>query len=81
LSYRRARRKLATRQQFIKHPTNRPGAPARYLVTPKANTVREPWESGDLLLVDNVRTAHARDPFESPRDIVVGMADPVRLPK
>jgi alpha-ketoglutarate-dependent taurine dioxygenase len=47
----------------------------------EANTVREPWESGDLLLVDNVRTAHARDPFEGPRDIVVGMADPVRLPK
>src|SRR5262245_53504964 len=27
-------------------------------------TVREPWQAGDLLLVDNVRTAHAREPFE-----------------
>ena len=45
----------------------------------EAKTVRERWEAGDLLLVDNIRTAHAREPFEGPRDVVVAMADPVRL--
>jgi alpha-ketoglutarate-dependent taurine dioxygenase len=44
-----------------------------------ANTVREPWEAGDLLLVDNVRTAHSREPFEGEREVLVGMGDPVRL--
>jgi alpha-ketoglutarate-dependent taurine dioxygenase len=44
-----------------------------------ANTAREPWEDGDLMLVDNVRTAHSREPFEGPREVLVGMADPVRL--
>jgi alpha-ketoglutarate-dependent taurine dioxygenase len=43
-----------------------------------ANTAREPWEAGDLLLVDNVRTAHSREPFEGPREVLVAMADPVR---
>jgi alpha-ketoglutarate-dependent taurine dioxygenase len=44
-----------------------------------ANTVREPWQAGDLMLVDNVRTAHSREPFEGPREVIVGIADPVRL--
>lgn len=43
-----------------------------------AHTVREPWESGDLLLVDNIRTAHAREAFEGAREIVVAMADATR---
>jgi hypothetical protein len=45
----------------------------------EANTVREPWQAGDLMLVDNVRTAHSREAFEGPREIVVGIADAVRL--
>ena len=28
-----------------------------------AHTVREPWQPGDLLLVDNIRTAHSREPY------------------
>jgi alpha-ketoglutarate-dependent taurine dioxygenase len=44
-----------------------------------ANTVRERWEAGDLLLVDNIRTAHAREPFEGPRELVVAMADAVQV--
>jgi hypothetical protein len=44
-----------------------------------AHTAREPWQDGDLMLVDNVRTAHSREPFEGPREVLVGMADPVRL--
>jgi hypothetical protein len=45
----------------------------------EANNVRERWQAGDLLLVDNIRTAHGREPFEGPREIVVGMADAVTL--
>ena len=45
----------------------------------EANTRREPWQAGDLLLVDNIRTAHSREPFEGPREVVVGLADAVRL--
>jgi alpha-ketoglutarate-dependent taurine dioxygenase len=45
----------------------------------EANTTREPWQAGDLLLVDNVRTAHAREPFEGPREVVVAMADAVNV--
>jgi alpha-ketoglutarate-dependent taurine dioxygenase len=43
------------------------------------NTVCEPWQSGDLILVDNVRTAHGREHFEGPRELLVAMADAVRL--
>jgi hypothetical protein len=32
-----------------------------------------------LLLVDNIRTAHGREPFEGPREVVVAMADAVHL--
>jgi alpha-ketoglutarate-dependent taurine dioxygenase len=35
--------------------------------------LRFDWQSGDLLLIDNVLTAHARDPFEGERRVVVGM--------
>jgi alpha-ketoglutarate-dependent taurine dioxygenase len=45
----------------------------------EANTQRELWQAGDLLLVDNIRTAHSREPFEGPREVIVGMADAVRL--
>ena len=42
-------------------------------------TAREPWQPGDLLLVDNIRTAHSREAYEGPREVLVGMAEPVRL--
>jgi alpha-ketoglutarate-dependent taurine dioxygenase len=47
--------------------------------TYEAHTKREPWQSGDLLLVDNVRTAHSREPYEGSREVLAGLADPVRL--
>jgi alpha-ketoglutarate-dependent taurine dioxygenase len=47
--------------------------------TYEAHTTREPWQAGDLLLVDNVGSAHSREPFEGGREVVVAMADPVRL--
>jgi alpha-ketoglutarate-dependent taurine dioxygenase len=40
---------------------------------------RVSWQAGDLLLVDNVRTAHTREPYEGPREMLAGLADPVRL--
>jgi alpha-ketoglutarate-dependent taurine dioxygenase len=45
----------------------------------EAATVRRAWQAGDLLLVDNVLTAHGRDPFRGERRIVVAMGDPVAL--
>lgn len=33
----------------------------------------------DLLLVDNVLSAHGRDPFRGKRQIVVGMGEPLHL--
>ncbi|MGZ6780670.1 MAG: TauD/TfdA family dioxygenase, partial [Mycobacterium sp.] len=44
-----------------------------------AHTAREPWQAGDLMLVDNVRTAHSREPFNGPREVLVAMADAVQL--
>ncbi|MER7819708.1 TauD/TfdA family dioxygenase, partial [Streptomyces sp. NPDC096153] len=34
------------------------------------------WQPGDLMLVDNIRTAHSREPYDGPREILVGLADP-----
>ncbi len=42
--------------------------------TYEANTRREPWQAGDLLLVDNIRSAHSRESFTGPREVVVGMS-------
>src|SRR5215469_1190552 len=44
-----------------------------------AHTIREPWQAGDLLLVDNIRAAHSREPFEGSREVLAAMADAVRL--
>lgn len=47
--------------------------------TYEAHTRREPWQAGDLLLVDNISTAHSREPFGGERQVLVGMAEPHRL--
>ena len=47
--------------------------------TYEAHTMREPWQAGDLMLVDNVRTAHSREPYQGPREVLAALADPVRL--
>jgi alpha-ketoglutarate-dependent taurine dioxygenase len=47
--------------------------------TYEAATDREPWQDGDLLLIDNIRTAHSRDPFQGTREVLTALADPVRL--
>ncbi|MBO0849799.1 MAG: TauD/TfdA family dioxygenase [Pseudonocardia sp.] len=45
----------------------------------QAHTVREDWEAGDLLLVDNIRVAHSREPYQGDREVLVAMADPIRM--
>lgn len=44
-----------------------------------AHTVLEPWRDGDLLLVDNLRTAHSREAFVGDRVVLVGLSDPTRV--
>jgi alpha-ketoglutarate-dependent taurine dioxygenase len=39
-------------------------------------TVSFPWEPGDVVLIDNMLTAHARAPFIGPRRILFAMAEP-----
>lgn len=35
-----------------------------------------PWQSGDVLMLDNMLVAHAREPFRGPRKVRVAMAEP-----
>jgi alpha-ketoglutarate-dependent taurine dioxygenase len=39
-------------------------------------TVSLSWQRGDILLLDNMLTAHSRSSFVGPRKVVVAMADP-----
>jgi hypothetical protein len=41
------------------------------------HTLREPWQAGDLMLVDNIRTAHSREPFHGTREVLIAMTDPL----
>jgi alpha-ketoglutarate-dependent taurine dioxygenase len=34
-----------------------------------------PWQEGDVLMLDNMLSAHARSPFEGPRKVIVAMAE------
>jgi alpha-ketoglutarate-dependent taurine dioxygenase len=35
------------------------------------------WRKGDILMLDNMLTAHARQPYKGPRRIIVGMSEPL----
>lgn len=39
------------------------------------NAIAFPWESGDVLVVDNMITAHGRYPFKGQRKVVVAMGE------
>ncbi len=41
------------------------------------NSVRFQWQQGDLVSLENMLTAHARDPYVGPRKIVVALGDMV----
>lgn len=45
------------------------------LATYESLAIRFDWQQGDVLMVDNMLVAHARDPFEGPRKIAVAMAE------
>jgi alpha-ketoglutarate-dependent taurine dioxygenase len=40
-----------------------------------AEAFERPWEAGDVLLVDNMLVAHARNPYEGTREVLVAMGD------
>jgi alpha-ketoglutarate-dependent taurine dioxygenase len=42
----------------------------------RSATVRFDWQRDDVLIVDNMLAAHAREPFTGPRRIAVAMAEP-----
>ncbi|MGH6649391.1 TauD/TfdA family dioxygenase [Aquabacterium sp.] len=49
---------------------------ARVRAVLDAETVIFQWQAGDVLMLDNMLAAHARTPFEGPRQVVVAMAEP-----
>ncbi|MEU8199454.1 condensation domain-containing protein [Microbispora amethystogenes] len=40
-----------------------------------AETIRETWQEGDVLIIDNMLVSHGRDPYEGPRRVLVAMTD------
>lgn len=41
--------------------------------------VKFPWQPGDIVMLDNMLAAHAREPFDGERKVVVSMAEPFSL--
>ena len=44
----------------------------------EACAVRFAWQKGDVVMLDNMLVAHARDPFEGERKICVAMGQMMR---
>jgi alpha-ketoglutarate-dependent taurine dioxygenase len=44
----------------------------------RLETVAPPWHAQGVLMLDNMLAAHGRAPFEGPRKVLVGMAEPFR---
>lgn len=44
-----------------------------------AATVREAWQPGDVMVVDNLLAAHGRDPYRGRRRILVAMGEVIEL--
>jgi alpha-ketoglutarate-dependent taurine dioxygenase len=45
------------------------------------HAVRFQWQPGDMVSLDNMLVAHARDPYVGPRKIVVALGDMVHAPE
>lgn len=43
----------------------------------REETVAFAWQTGDILMLDNMRAAHGRAPYTGPRQIMVGMTEPL----
>lgn len=41
-----------------------------------AETVAFPWQEGDLMMLNNMVVAHAREPFKGEREVVAAMTEP-----
>ncbi|MET3845199.1 TauD/TfdA family dioxygenase [Bradyrhizobium sp. OAE829] len=41
----------------------------------EAHKISFPWQAGDVVMLDNMLTAHARAPFKGPRKVIVAMAE------
>ena len=46
----------------------------------QAETTLVEWQPNDLLLLDNLRTAHGREPYQGHRQILVSMGNPLSWP-
>ena len=44
----------------------------------RQETIAFPWQAGDVMVLDNILTAHGRGPYSGPRKILVTMADPIQ---
>jgi alpha-ketoglutarate-dependent taurine dioxygenase len=42
----------------------------------RASEVAVQWQTGDVLIVDNIATAHGRDPYRGARELFVAMGTP-----
>lgn len=40
-------------------------------------TIAFPWQEGDILMLDNMLVAHARNPYQGDRKVLVAMGEPV----
>ncbi|MCX5202703.1 TauD/TfdA family dioxygenase [Streptomyces sp. NBC_00237] len=54
-----------------------PAVVARLRAAYEAESVRFSWRRGDILVLDNMLTSHAREPYTGERRIVVAMAEAV----
>jgi len=45
----------------------------------RQETMSFPWREGDILMIDNMLTAHGRSPYAGLRTILVGMTKPVSI--
>ncbi|AMA57432.1 TauD/TfdA family dioxygenase [Bradyrhizobium sp. CCGE-LA001] len=48
---------------------------ARVRTVLETHKISFPWQAGDVVMLDNMLTAHARAPFKGPRKVIVAMAE------